>query len=280
MSEADPMYDANCLKRIDDGPPTARHRLFCFPYLGHTDTSFVPLAQKMHKDYAVYSVLQVQYPSGTRETDEGYPNGEFAIEVWAETLAKEMKKGGSNFFFGHAQGAHFAYYTAKVLKRKYGVKLNGLFVSNYYVPAAEPVPSLETLRDRTNVCIPLRVFSGMIKQGRGVDSRLGYKSHMGMCLYQNVDFWPSARCLLADHWLTKEFPLPGADEPLDCPVAAFYGRDDTIVALDMVQEWKGMTAEKSKFNVRMMDGGHHWFTDSTKRTEDLARELAVLMKKL
>uniref|UniRef100_A0A7S4US98 Thioesterase domain-containing protein n=1 Tax=Alexandrium monilatum TaxID=311494 RepID=A0A7S4US98_9DINO len=275
--QMEPMEDKGLLVRLDKGPPTAKNRLFLFPWMGGRSANYASVAEKLPKDYACFAL---ELPGrGDRESDEGYPSGEFQVEVIAKTLAKEMKKPGNNYFFGHSEGAHFAYYVSKVLSQQYFISPRLLVVSNSMVPAAMPSANIATLRDRHNACIPLRIFVGMIKEGWGVDAKLGYKSHMGYNAYQSQEMWPLARATIMDWWSTKEFPLPGADAPLDIPVAAIHGQDDPVISADMVAEWRGLTRQPREFEVVKMDGGHLWFHGSSERSEALAMELSRLIRK-
>mmetsp|Transcript_119740 Transcript_119740/g.334231 ORF Transcript_119740/g.334231 Transcript_119740/m.334231 type:complete len:427 (-) Transcript_119740:137-1417(-) len=272
-----PAEDPGLLVRLDKGPPTAKNRLFLFPWMGGTSAAYLPLAEKLPKDWAVFAL---ELPGrGDREGDEGYPNGEFQVEVMAKTLVKEMKKPGSNYFFGHSQGSHFAYYVTKLLRRQYNVSTRLLIISSFMVPAAIPNVHISTLRERQNACIPLRIFVGLIKGGWGTEPKLGYKSHMGYCAYQSQEMWPSARAVLMDWWSTKEFPLPGADEVLDCPIVAFCGKDDHLVSEGMVAEWKGLTRQPADFQVVTVDGNHLWFHNSSVRSEVLAMELGRVVRR-
>jgi len=275
--QMDPQVDEELLVRLDKGGASTRARIVCFPWLGGQSSAYIPLAQRMPKDVALYAI---EPPGkGERESAEGYPTGEFLIEVMAKTLAKEMKKPGNTYFFAHSQGSSFAYYVAKLLSREFNVRPKGLFVSSFAVPAAYPTVDVSTQRARHNLCIPLRIFTGLVKQGWGTDPKLGYKSHMGPMAYQSVDLWPAARNVLTDWWITKDFPLPGADEPLDVPIAAFHGEDDLAVSRADVEEWKGVTSFPGKFELISMDGNHLWFSTSSKNCELLAEELARLVRK-
>lgn len=275
--QMDPSEDKALLVRLDKGPPTAKNRVFLFPWMGATAAMYQPVADKLPKDYAVFALA---LPGrGDREGDEGYPTGEFTIEVMAKTMAKEMKKPGNNYFFGHSQGAHFAYYVSKVLSRQHGVSPRALIVSSFMVPSAIPILNISTLRDRHNACVPLRMFVGMIKQGWGTDAKLGYKSHMGWCAYQSQENWPNARATLMDWWSAKCFPLPGASEPLDIPIVALHGQDDKVISADMMSEWKGLTRQARDFDVVKVDGDHLWFYNNEARAEVLASEISRMIRK-
>lgn len=268
--------DPALLRRLDQGPPVMKNRVFFFPWMGGNIAGYIPIAAKMPKDVACFAL---ELPGrGDREMDEGYPSGEFAVDVMARTLAKEVMKPGHSFFFAHSQGSHFAYYVAKKLKEDFRTSIQGLFVSNFFAPAAMPAVKMDTLLERQSVCVPLKIFTGLVQGGWGLDPKMAYKNTMGYCAYQSHEMWPAARAILADHWLTKDFPLPNADELVSCPIVAFYGKDDAAVSLDQVMRWEALTSQPKTFRVIVMDGDHHWLTKNSACREALATELSNLVR--
>mmetsp|Transcript_9552 Transcript_9552/g.23047 ORF Transcript_9552/g.23047 Transcript_9552/m.23047 type:complete len:425 (+) Transcript_9552:44-1318(+) len=271
-----PCEDPDLLVRLDKGGADFMTRIFFFPWLGGKSSAYIPVVQKMPKDVCCYAL---EMPGrGEREAAEGYPSGTFAIKVMAMTLAKEMRKRGSNYVFAHSQGSHFAYYVVKMLLSE-KIDIKALFVSNFAVPSAIKPVDLSTLRNRQQICVPLRIFTALVKDGWGCDPKLAYKSHMGYQAYQSQELWPVARSLIIDHWITKDFPLPGADHPLHCPVVAFYGVEDQAVSRDQVNGWKEISADPDMFKVIEMPGGHMWFQNSSARCEALANELDRLIRR-
>merc|ERR1711870_158413 len=98
----------------------------------------------------------------------------------------------------------------------------------------------------------------------------------GYQAYQGQELWPLARAILTDYWAMQDFPLPGADEKVDCPIVAFHGADDAFVTLDMVKQWRVLSSSPSQFTVIQMDGAHQWFAKNTQRCEALGEELTRL----
>lgn len=271
-----PAEDPDLLLRLDKGGTGLSTRVFFFPWLGGSSSAYIPVVQKMSKDIACYAL---DMPGrGQREDAEGYPTGLFAIKVIAMTLAKEMRR-GSNFIFAHSQGSHFAYYVTKLLRSNYNVNVKALFVSNFAVPNSCVQADLSTLKRRQELCVPLRIFTHLVKGGWGCDPKMAYKSHMGYQAYQSQELWLVARSLIIDHWITKDFPLPGAEEALHCPIVAFYGKEDAAVSLSDVQRWEYLSSDPDTFQVIKMEGGHMWFQNSSTRCEALATELGRLVRR-
>mmetsp|Transcript_52669 Transcript_52669/g.83563 ORF Transcript_52669/g.83563 Transcript_52669/m.83563 type:complete len:432 (-) Transcript_52669:81-1376(-) len=271
--------DPKMLVKVGTGDENARNRLYCWTWLGGSLTGFIALGRALPDDWVCY-VLEMPN-RGDRFDDEGYPTGEFCVEVMTKTLAKALKGfQGNTYFFAHSQGSSFMYYTTKKLAKEYGMKPKFAAVSNFAVPSVAFAPYItKTLRDRNNACVPLRIFITLIKGGWGLDPKLGFKSHTGWMQYQTQELWPAAKMIIADVWITRDFPLPRCDERLPVPVVCFYGKDDTAVSLEMVQEWKGISSDPDSFEVKIMGGDHMWFPRSNKRSEELAKELVDLAKR-
>ncbi|CAK8988902.1 Gramicidin S biosynthesis protein GrsT [Durusdinium trenchii] len=196
-----PAEDPDLLLRLDKGGAGLSTRVIFFPWLGGSSSAYIPVVQKMPKDVACYAL---DMPGrGQREDADGYPSGLFAVKVIAMTLAKELRR-GSNYVFAHSQGSHFAYYVVKLLRSNYNVDVKALFVSNFAVPSSMAPLELDTLKKRQALCVPLRIFTHLVKGGWGCDPKLAYKSHMGYQAYQSQELWPVARSLIIDHWITKE----------------------------------------------------------------------------
>lgn len=274
-----PGVDKKLLRRLNEGPPNPRVRIFCWLWMGGKAEAYIPFAKAMPRDYGVY-VLELPV-RGEREDDENYPNSQFMIEVMAHTLRQEMKKPGSNFFFGLSQGTHYAYYVAKYMQDQFNMRPKCLFVSNFFVPAALPVMDMSTLRNRQKWCVPLQIFCSLVKGGWGTNPMLAHKNHMGLTSYQTRELWSSAKMILADHFIKGDLPLPGADEPLQgTPIMAFHGKDDPAVSAEMTEEWKGLSGDPKTFQLKMMPGEHLWFTNSETNADKLGKEMTAMIKRL
>lgn len=276
VDQMGPAEDANLLVKVGDGDVNARNRLFCWLWLGGQSTAFIAMAKALPKDWVCF-VLEMPN-RGNRANDEGYPSGEFAVEVMTRTLATVMRRPGNNYFFGHSQGTHFMYYTTKKLQQEYGLEPRYAAISNFAVPSTARAGSMKTLRDRINMCVPLRLFIYLIKGGWGLDPRLGFKSHTGWQQYQTADMWPAAKMIISDVWVARDFPLPRCDEPLTVPIVALYGKDDAAVSREMVDEWKGLSSQPGSFEVSVFSGSHMWFSTSSRRSEELAKKLVDFAK--
>jgi surfactin synthase thioesterase subunit len=277
--QMDASEDPKMLIKIGGGNDNARNRLYCWMWLGGSMTGYIALAKALPEDWVVYAL---EMPNrGERSDDEGYPTGEFCVEVMTKTLAKVLQGWhGNAYFFAHSQGSNFMYYTTKKLAKEYNIKPKFVALSNFAVPSVAFRPFItKSLRDRNNACVPLRIFISLIKGGWGLDPKLGFRSHTGWMQYQTQELWPAAKMILADVWITRDFPLPRCDEPLPVPVMAFYGKEDTAVSLEMVQEWKGLSSDPDSFEVKVMGGDHMWFPRSVKRSEELAKELVAMAKR-
>lgn len=272
-----PVVDSKMLRRIDKGAASPARQLFCFPWLGGSVETFSMLGKNAPKDMAVYAF---QLPGrGDRERDESYPSGEFVAQVYAMTVAPQMKKKpNANYFYAHSQGTHFAYYTMKFLKRDHGIVPKAFLISNFMTPLGQQLRDLSTMRLRQQALCTLKVFINLVKQGWGLEPKMAYKTHMGMCNYQLEDYWPAAKMVMIDWFMTFDFPLPNADEPCPCPIKAIHGIGDKAVSKAMVQEWKGYSSDPSSFEIVETEGEHLWWMNNTEQAKWLMKTLDGFMK--
>lgn len=275
---AGPVADPKMMKRIDKGIPAPSRQLFCFPWLGGTLQIFDIIGRSAPRDCAVYAF---ELPGrGDREMDESYPSGEYLAHVYALTVLPQMKKKpNGNYFYGHSQGSHFAYYTIKILAKEHGIQPKAFFLSNFATPIGRAPRDLSTMRLRQQGLCTLKAFISLVKGGWGLDPKMAYKSHTGMCNYQLEDYWPLSKMIMIDWFQTLDFPLPNSDEPLPCPIHAIHGMQDKAVSRAMIQEWKGYSKDPNSFQVSETDGEHLWWQGNKEKTEWLMQTIDEGMKK-
>jgi surfactin synthase thioesterase subunit len=279
LKSLEPAADPVILRRIDKGAASPARQLFCFPWLGGNVETFSLLGKFAPKDMAVYAF---QLPGrGDREKDESYPSGEHVTKVYAMSMVAQMKKKpNANYFYGHSQGTHFAYYTMKVLQRDYGIVPKGFFISNFPCPLGQLPRDFTNIRMRQQSLNCLKVFMNLVKQGWGLDPKMAYKSHMGMCNYQLEDYWPAAKMVMQDWFMTFDFPLPNAEDPCPCPVKAIHGVGDKAVPTAQVLEWKAYTSDPAQWELVETEGEHLWWMGNNTKGEWLMKTLDGFMKSI
>ncbi|UFP94731.1 type I polyketide synthase [Gloeobacter morelensis] len=215
--------------------PGARLRLFCFHYLGGGASTFRQWPEGLPADV---EVCAIQLP-GREERLEEPPVADFfaLIATLAEQIGPELDRPFA--FYGHSLGALVCFELARRLRRQSGAQPVHLFAAAYYAPH-------------------LRTPS----QGTGVsgwtDARLREEIprviSAPQSLMDNAEFMqvllPRVRadaCLLSTHLYTEE-------PPLDCPITAFGGLQDTVVDRESLVAWSAHT--NGAFQLEMFAGNH------------------------
>ena len=69
------------------------------------------------------------------------------------------------------------------------------------------------------------------------------------------------------------------DKPLDCPMTAFAGANDTVFSEDQIRAWKKHTS--GKFSYKTVDGSHLFCRDNKEEllaivTKELAEQMVAV----
>jgi surfactin synthase thioesterase subunit len=243
------------IRSAADGGPT-RLRLLCFPPAGGAASMFRGWERALPADV---EVLAAQLP-GRAERWAEPPVTELArlVDVLAEQAAPLV---GEPFaFLGHSLGGLVAVELARRLRQDHGRDPVRLFVANCAAPVpARRLPTLSALDDDE---LPAALAALGLADDVLADEEL-------MELLRPV--------LRADFRLGDSYRShDGAT--LSCPVSAFHGTRDPMVALDDVAAWRELTA--GPVRVRSIDAGHlltgpQWAAVLALVSEDLAADLAA-----
>jgi len=140
--------------------------------------------------------------------------------------------------FGHSLGALLGFAAARMLTQSAQVQLVGLFASACRAPhLPNRYPKLSGLGDRQFLTSVKEIFGGVPDEILSSDEYVRF-------------FTPLIRSDLA---LGDSFAYRD-DEPLFCPITAFYGQDDTAVRKDEAAQWVQHTREE--FSIYGLRGDH------------------------
>ena len=218
--------------------PHARVRLLCFPHAGGSSVAYHGWSVAMPPHI---EVCAVELPGrGTRFREP--------LRTEMRELASEAQQGLQPWMnapfalFGHSLGASLCYELARRLERDGGPRPLRLFVSGRRAPhRPRPGPIIHRLPDDQ--------FVEELRQLQGTpDGVLENPELMEL-------FLPILR---ADFQLGETYSL-AAPEPLDCPLSAYGGVQDTEVSHDELQEWRRYT--NADFQLRPFPG-NHFFVNS------------------
>lgn len=219
--------------------PTARLRLFCFPYAGGGAQTFWNWADHLPKEVEVYLA---QLPGrGSRLMDAPYTQ----MLPLVETLAREIRPYTDKPFalFGHSMGAIISFELARLLYEERRLEPAHLFASGCRAPQMRTTdhhtydwPEAEFIED-------LRRLNGTPQEV------LEHPELMKLIL----------PLLRADFEMIQTYSY-AAGQPLKCPITAFGGLQDHEVRREHLEGWREQTT--AAFTFRLFPGDHFFIHSS------------------
>lgn len=219
--------------------PSARLRLFCFPYAGGGAAAYRQWPGGLPAHVEAYAVqlpgreARLAEPPFRRLVDLIPPLARLLLPYLDVPVA----------FFGHSMGALVAFELARHLRRAHGASLSHLFVSALRAPHRSGTPPpLHDLPDSTLVERVRARWDGIPA------AVLDEPELLDLVL-------PTLR---ADLSIVETYGYT-ADEPLDCPISCFGGLGDLTVKKEDLASWCELT--RGAFRLRMFPGGHFFLRD-------------------
>ncbi|WP_413805559.1 thioesterase II family protein [Streptomyces sp. OE57] len=216
-----------------------RLRLVCFPHAGGAARFFYPWLRSLPPDV---ELVAAQYPGRDDRVDESpVDRMDELAEPLAEAMAEAARDGAEEaptVLFGHSMGAAVAFETARRLTARDPGAVHGLFVSAHPAPADTRRGDIHR-REEAELVAELRRLGG-------TDPALFDDAATRDLLL------PAVR---ADFRLIECYRYrPGP--PLDCPVTAVVGTEDTGVTTRHAEGWRSYTT--GPFTLRAMRGDHFY----------------------
>lgn len=215
--------------------PAASLRMICFPYAGGGASFCRAWGRYLPDDV---ELISVQLPGREqRFMEEAFTRMAPLVNQLSDVMQEYLNK--PFVFFGHSMGAVIGYEVIRRLRNR-ACQQPGLFiVSGRQAPQIpDKGPAIHHLPD-DQFCIEFlrRNFSAKLK-----------------AVLENAElkdlFLPQIK---ADVELIETYSYTEED-PLDCPIVAFNGADDTDVIITELQEWAGQTTRE--FRSYIFPGGH------------------------
>lgn len=211
--------------------PQAEHRLFCFHHLGGEPSLFDGWNEAFPR---TIEVCPVQVPGrGARSGEPAITQFETLLDELADGLLDELDRPFA--FFGHSAGCLVAYELAQLLRRRFGLQPERLFMGASLAPSV----------------VATRVESGFASSGNEprdphlkqlfeVAGASAEASQRGELMQQDAAVLSS--------WRSTSLP------PLDCSMTVFGGKADRLVTRDDLLAWAGHVA--GGFHIEMLEGDH------------------------
>lgn len=222
--------------------PSARLRLFCFPYAGGNAWTFHKWPESLP---AWVELCALQLPGrGNRMHEHPFTSLLPLVQAVAPEIEPYLDRPFA--FFGHSMGAMIAFELARHFRRERGLLPSQLLISGRRAPH---LPRTE--KDLSSLSEPefldsLRDLNGTPKE-----------------VLENRELMQLMSTLLrADFAVCTRYTYRH-EPPLSCPIMAFGGLSDREVSRKQLEGWGEHTS--ASFSVRMLPGDH-FFLNSDQST--------------
>jgi len=234
----------------------ARLRLFCFPYAGGAAHIYRDWPAKLP---AEIEVCPAQLPGrGSRRNEPCYTNLLRLAEGAATAILPYLDRPFA--FFGHSMGALVSFELARELRRRGAPQPVHLLVSGRSGPQ---VPR----RTPITYNLPEPLFIERLRQLNGTPKEVLEEPEMMQMMIP---------LLRADFEVSQTYTYE-PEPPLDYPITAFGGLEDSHVTAEGLSAWREQTT--AAFDARLLPGDH-FFLQTAKATvlrmvaEELGRRIS------
>jgi medium-chain acyl-[acyl-carrier-protein] hydrolase len=238
--------------------PSARLRLFCFPYAGGTALIYRQWPELLPE---AVEVCAVQLPGrGNLLGEPPYTRLKPLAHDLRRVLAPHLDRPFA--FFGHSMGATLCFEVARELRREGGPQPARLFVSGRRAPhVPNPERPLHDLPDA-------ELFEELRRLNGTPAEVLEHPELMALIL----------PLLRADFSVSESYVYED-EPPLDCPISVYGGLADAHAPREDLEAWRRQTTQD--FALRMLEGDHFFInTARPVLLGALARELYRLLGEL
>ena len=241
---------------IFDPSPSARLRLFCFPFAGGGAVAFRDWSKALSREV---EVCPVQLPGrGTRINEACFTRLQPLVETTAEGLLPYFDRPFA--FFGHSFGAFLSFELTRHLRRQQLRQPLHLFASGCRAPQ---IPSPNSARHT----LPEPVLRDLLRRFEGTPREILEQPEILALML------PILKADLEAHETYRYIDEP----PLGCPISGYGGTDDPEVSLDQLQAWRAQTS--AAFSLQMFHGGHFFINSSQPLVlRSLSKELRQLLE--
>lgn len=217
--------------------PGSKVQLVCFPHAGGSASFYFPVSAALTP---VIDVAAVQYPG--RQDRRAEPNV-CSIPDLADAIFNAVRPLAARplAFFGHSMGAILAYEVAVRLEDAGAAPLARLYVSSRRAPSCHRQESLHQQTDQALIA--------ELKHLSGTNSDLlSDPETLAMIL-------PAVK---SDYRAIETY-RPAGTRPVQAPVTAIIGGQDSRVTIDEARAWRQHST--ASFDLQVLPGGHFYLVN-------------------
>ena len=237
--------------------PSARLRLFCFPYAGG--------GAAIYRGWENYlppgvEVLAIQPPGrGSRFREPALDRMDSFLAAVADAMQPYLDR--PIVLFGHSVGAFASFEMAYRLAETFGIHVRHLFVSGARGP--------QLPRNRKNIHdLSEEDFLTELKTLNGTPPEV----------LENPELMRMVSATLRADFALVETYRASNKPPLNCPITVFGGLEDDLASRTDLEAWKAHTT--SSFDLWQLPGDHFFIhTSDSLILRILSRELSSLIKR-
>lgn len=219
--------------------PQAHLRLFCFPFAGGSALAFRLWSNSLPK---TIELCAVELPGrGKRLNEAAFTNIKPLVEALASALLPSFDKPFA--FFGHSLGALVSFELARLLRRNYNFLPVHLFVSGRRAPQ---IP----LKNPPIHNLPEPAFMEELRRLNGTPA----------AVLENAELMQLLLPILRADFAVNETYNYTNEPPLECPISAFGGLQDSEASCDELEAWAVQTS--SSFSLQMFPGDHFFISSA------------------
>lgn len=234
--------------------PSARMRLFCFPFAGGSASVYRAWSTGLPSDI---EVCPIQLPGrGDRFAESAFHRIRDLVPVLIDGL--ELLFDLPFVFYGHSMGSLIAFELAHELRARGGPLPLALFPAAHQAPKVPHERAISELSDSE--------LLAYVEEKSNTVQLHQYPELLKIIL-------PTLRCDLS---LCDTY-ICGATSKLTCQITAFAGQDDRL-SRAALESWGDET--EGPFDIEMLPGGHFFLSSSrVQLLEVLTRKLIMLSPK-
>jgi medium-chain acyl-[acyl-carrier-protein] hydrolase len=232
----------------------ARLRLFCFPFGGGGTSFYLNWIENLPSEV---ELRLVQLPGRERRLKER-PFTHMSPLVAELATVFDVYEEIPCVFFGHSLGALIGFELARQLRRQKTTGPAHIFISGRRAPhLAEPGPPVHSL--------PQPAFFEAVRRYNGTPK----------LVFEEPELWEIYLPILRADFSVLETYIYKKEDPLDCPITAFGGIQDSTTGYEELTAWREHTCKE--FRLKMFPGDHFYLKDVRRA---LLHEISVDVQKI